>query len=92
MNHGLRIRYMQGEGDSAGSLGESIGGRPLYMKSNSCKSTLALLRVIGGWILAVGSFIVAVAVTLEVLQDDSCKHDPDPSGRYVIEVKRADTD
>jgi len=62
------------------------------MKSSSDNSILALLRVIGGWILAVGSFIVAVAVTLEFFQDDSCKRDPDPSGRYVIEVKRAGTD
>jgi len=60
------------------------------MKSSSNKSTLALLRVIGGWIVAIGSFIVAVAVTLEFFQDDACKHDP--RGRYVIEVKRADTD
>ncbi|MDD4337967.1 MAG: hypothetical protein PHH46_11390 [Firmicutes bacterium] len=62
------------------------------MKSSSDNSILALLRVIGGWILAVGSFIVAVAVTLEFFQDDSRKSDPDPSGRYVIEVKRAGTD
>jgi hypothetical protein len=80
------------EATAPGDSAKVIWGRPFYMKSSSDKSTLALLRVIGGWILAVGSFIVAVAVTLEVLQDDSCKHDPDPSGRYVIEVKRADTD
>ncbi|HPU75397.1 MAG TPA: hypothetical protein PLG65_04425 [Bacillota bacterium] len=53
------------------------------------KTTLALLRVIGGWILAVGSFIVAIAVTAEFFTDT----DPspsEPSRSYLIEVKPAD--
>lgn len=53
------------------------------------RTTLALLRVIGGWILAVGSFIVAIAVTAEFFADP----DPGPSERarsYTIEVKPTD--
>ena len=53
------------------------------------KTTLALLRVIGGWILAVGSFIVAVAVTAEFFTES----DPDPAEHprsYLIEVKPTD--
>lgn len=47
--------------------------------------TLAFLRVIGGWILAVGSFIVAVAVTIEFIQCDP--PGPIPPCGYTIEVK-----
>ena len=53
------------------------------------KTMLALLRVIGGWILAVGSFIVAVAVTAEFFTES----DPDPAEHprsYLIEVKPTD--
>lgn len=53
------------------------------------KTTLALLRVIGGWILVAGSFIVAIAVTAEFFADP----DPstsDPPRSYLIEVKPAD--
>ena len=49
------------------------------------KMTLLLLRVIGGWILAVGSFIVAIAVTAEFLAESR----PDPADAprsYLIEV------
>lgn len=48
---------------------------------------LFLLRVIGGWILAVGSFIVAIAVTAEFFAIP-----PDPpglAGSYAIEIKPA---
>jgi len=54
------------------------------------KTTLFLLRVIGGWILAVGSFIVAIAVTAEFFADP----DPDPVEQprsYLIEVKPTDS-
>ena len=44
------------------------------------KTTLALLRVIGGWILAVGSFIVAIAVTAEFFAD------PDPALPNILAV------
>ena len=53
------------------------------------KTMLALLRVIGGWILAVGSFIVAIAVTAEFFADP----DPVPAEHprsYLIEVKPTD--
>jgi hypothetical protein len=53
------------------------------------KTTLALLRVIGGWMLAVGSFIVAVAVTAEFFTES----DPGPAEHprsYLIEVKPTD--
>ena len=53
------------------------------------KTMLALLRVIGGWILAVGSFIVAVAVTAEFFTES----DPGPAEHprsYLIEVKPTD--
>ncbi len=59
------------------------------MGSSCNKSILALLRVIGGWILAVGSFIVAVAVTAEFLAD--ARPDPADGPRsYLVEVKPAD--
>lgn len=47
--------------------------------------TLAFVRVIGGWILAVGSFIVAVAVTLEFIQFDP--PGPIPPCGYTVEIK-----
>lgn len=60
------------------------------MGSTCSKTTLALLRVIGGWILAVGSFIVAIAVTAEFFAESS----PDPAEQprsYLIEVKPTDS-
>lgn len=54
------------------------------------KTMLALLRVIGGWILAVGSFIVAIAVTAEFFAESN----PDPAEQprsYLIEVKPTDS-
>jgi hypothetical protein len=46
--------------------------------------------VIGGWILAVGSFIVAIAVTAEFFAESN----PDPAEQprsYLIEVKPTDS-
>lgn len=63
------------------------GGAKMGLTCN--KTTLALLRVIGGWILAVGSFIVAIAVTAEFFADP----DPGPAEHprsYLIEVKPTD--
>lgn len=50
------------------------------------RSFLEFVRVIGGWILAFGSFLVAVAVTLEFIE---CPGPPQRgfSGSYTIEVK-----
>ena len=60
------------------------------MGSTCSKITLSLLRVIGGWILAVGSFIVAIAVTAEFFAESN----PDPAEQprsYLIEVKPTDS-
>lgn len=60
------------------------------MGSTCSTSATALLRMIGGWILAVGSFIVAVAVTAEFVADSR----PDPADAprsYLIEVKPTDS-
>jgi len=64
-----------------------IGGA--LVGSICSKTTFSLLRVIGGWILAVGSFIVAVAVTAEFFAEP----DSDPAEQprsYLIEVKPTD--
>jgi hypothetical protein len=76
------MRYMANVGTS-----NLIGGAHVALTCN--KTTLALLRVIGGWILAVGSFIVAIAVTAEFFADP----DPGPAEHprsYLIEVKPTD--
>lgn len=49
-------------------LGERALKEDLCMGSSDTAKSLFFLRVVGGWILAVGSFIVAVAVTVEFFQ------------------------
>ncbi len=62
------------------------------MKPAIDKHTLGLMRVIGGWILVFGSTLVAIEVTLAFFDEFSCVDDPGPTGKYVVEVKRADPD
>lgn len=50
-------------------LGERALEEDFCMGSSDTAKSLFLLRVVGGWILAVGSLIVAVAVTTEFFQD-----------------------
>ena len=49
-------------------LGERALKEDLCMGSSDTAKSLFFLRVVGGWILAVGSFIATVAVTVEFFQ------------------------
>ncbi|OPZ50890.1 MAG: hypothetical protein BWY92_00547 [Firmicutes bacterium ADurb.BinA052] len=59
------------------------------MGSTCSQTTFSLLRVIGGWILAVGSFIVAIAVTAEFFAEPNSDPAQQPRS-YLIEVKPTD--